>query len=71
MEPTINDRIIDEINDYIRVNNISVKKTAKAAGIDYNHLWKVLNRNKTIRLDDYVALCRAFREPLERFIPKA
>lgn len=67
---TINDSIIDKINEYIEVNGLSVKKIAKEAGIDYNHLWKVLNRNKTIKLEDYVALCRAFKEPMEKFIPK-
>lgn len=71
MEKTINDSIIEKLNAYIEANNLSVKKIAKAAGIEYNHLWKILNKNKTIRLDDYVAICRAFREPLERFIPKA
>ena len=70
MEKTINDSIIEKLNAYIEANNLSVKKIAKAAGIEYNHLWKILNKNKTIRLDDYVAICRAFREPLERFIPK-
>lgn len=67
---TINDSIIDKINEYIEVNGLSVKKIAKEAGLDYNHLWKILNRNKTIKLEDYVALCRAFREPMEKFIPK-
>ena len=70
MEKTINDSIIEKLNAYIEANNLSVKKIAKAAGIEYNHLWKILNKNKTIKLDDYVAICRAFREPLERFIPK-
>ena len=67
---TITETIIDKINEYIEVNGLSVKKIAKEAGLDYNHLWKVLNRNKTIKLEDYVALCRAFREPMEKFIPK-
>ena len=67
---TITETIIDKINEYIEVNGLSVKKIAKEAGLDYNHLWKVLNRNKTIKLEDYVALCRAFREPMDKFIPK-
>lgn len=66
----INDAIIENIRRYIEVNDLSEKKIAKEAGIDYNHLWKILNKNKSIRLDDYVAICRAFREPLEKFIPK-
>lgn len=67
---TINDSIIDKINEYIEVNGLSVRKIAKEAGLDYNHLWKILKQNKTIKLDDYVAICRACKEPLEKFIPK-
>lgn len=67
---SINEAIIQNIKNYIEANDLSEKKIAKEAGLDYNHLWKILNKNKTIRLDDYVALCRAFRESLEKFIPK-
>lgn len=63
-----NTQIQTRINDYIKTNNLSLPKIAKESGIDYYKLWSILNRNRDIKLTDYVALCRAFKEPLETFI---
>ena len=60
----------ENIKNYIEENELSLSKIAKASGITYNNLWAIMNRRNSIRLDDYVALCRAFKEPLEKFIPK-
>lgn len=60
----------ENLKTYIEENELSLSKIAKATGITYNNLWAILNRRKSIRLNDYVALCRAFKEPLEKFIPK-
>lgn len=65
-----NEQILNRINDYIKANNLSLPKIAEAAGMDYFKLWALLNRKHQIKLTDYVALCRAFREPLETFIPE-
>lgn len=65
-----NEQILTRIKDYIATNNLSLPKIAKEAGLDYFKLWALLNRSQTIKLTDYVALCRAFREPLETFIPE-
>ena len=70
MTTQINDTVIEKIKTYIETNDLSLKKIAEAAGIGYYSLWSMLNRNQTIKLDDYVALCRAFKEPLDKFIPK-
>lgn len=70
MTTQINDTVIERIKLYIETNNLSLKKIAEAAGIGYYSLWSMLNRNQTIKLDDYVALCRALKEPLDKFIPK-
>ncbi len=61
----------ENIKNYIEANGLSISKIAKETGIKYNSLWGILHRRQSIRLDDYVALCRAFKEPLEKFIPKA
>lgn len=61
----------ENIKNYIEENGLSLSKISKASGITYNSLWGILHRRQSIRLDDYVALCRAFKEPLEKFIPKA
>ena len=70
MEKTSNGTI-EKINTYIEANGLSIPKIAKAAGMKPIKLWSILNRNSRISLDDYVAICRACREPLEKFIPKA
>lgn len=62
--------VIKNIRDYIFKNDLSLSKIAKESGMDYYHLWSFLNRNQNIKLNDYIALCRAFREPLEKFIPE-
>lgn len=62
--------VIENIKDYIRVNNLSMRKIAAESEMTYYRLWSILTRNKGIKLNDYVALCRAFREPLDLFIPK-
>lgn len=67
----ISNGTIDRINNYIEANGLSVPKIAKEAGMDYVRLWAILNRNNKISLDDYVRICRACKEPLEKFIPKA
>ena len=66
----ISNGTISNINAYIEANGLSVPKIAKEAGIDYVKLWAILNRNNKISLDDYIRICRACKEPLEKFIPK-
>jgi len=62
--------VLKRINLYISSNNLSVEKIAKEAGMTYIQLWSLLKRNKSIKLSDYVALCNAFREPFDLFLPK-
>ena len=61
-------KVIKRINDYIAGNGLSVSKIAKEVGMDYKTLWSLLNRNGSIKLSDYVDLCRAFKEPFEKFL---
>lgn len=69
-DASINNSTIELINKYIEANGLSIPKIAKEAGMDYVRLWAILNRNNRISLDDYVKICRACKEPLEKFIPK-
>jgi len=61
--------IIKRIRDYIEDNDISIPKLSKATNIPYMRLWRILYRQYSIRLCDYIALCKAFNEPLDFFIP--
>ena len=70
MTTATNEQIQTKINEYIKANNLSIPKIAEEAGMDYFKLWAILNRKHQIRLTDYIAICRAFREPLETFIPE-
>lgn len=62
--------VLKRIRLYISMNDLDMKKTASEAGMTYIQLWSTLNRNKSIKLCDYVSLCRAFHEPLDTFLPK-
>ena len=66
----MSEKIIQNINEYILINDISLKKLAKATGILYNTLWKNLNKNKDISIGHYLAICKALNEPFDFFIPK-
>lgn len=61
-------QVIRRINDYIIENGLSVSKIAKEVKMDYKKLWSLLNRNGSIKLNDYVNLCTAFKEPFEKFL---
>lgn len=60
--------VLKRINQYIYDNGLSLSKIAKESGMDYVALWSLLNRNRSIKLKDYVSLCKAFKEPFDKFI---
>lgn len=62
--------VIDNIRKYISDNDLSLGKIAEASGIRYISLWQIFNRNSRISLSQYVSLCHAFDEPLDRFLPE-
>ena len=62
------ERVIDRINDYIKENNLSMKKIAAEAGMTYSQLYQLLHKNQVIKLMEYVNLCKAFKEPFDKFI---
>ena len=68
MNTEISETAIKNIKDYIIANDISLTKLAKASGISYHKLWIILNQNYTIKLSDYIAICKALNEPFEYFI---
>ena len=63
-------KVIANINEYITANNLSIKKIADETGISYHRLWSTLSQSSSIKLSDYVAICRAFREPFDIFLPR-
>ena len=66
----IDKEVIENIKRYIESNDISINKLSKEAGIPYHRIWLILNKNYAVKLGDYVAICKAFREPLDFFLPK-
>lgn len=62
-------KVIEKISRYILDNDISLKKLAKEADMPYHRLWCLLNQNGTIKLADYVAICKAVKEPFDLFLP--
>lgn len=62
--------VLQNIKEYIARNNLSMKKIAEETGLTYIQLWTLLNRNQSMKLNDYIALCRTFQEPIDTFIPE-
>ena len=69
-ERNMDQEVIKKIKRYIEINDISLTKLARTSKIPYHRLWVILNQSYTIKLGDYVALCKAFKEPFDFFIPK-
>lgn len=70
MDRSFDKKVIANINEYIAANNLSIKKIADEAGIGYHRLWSILVQSNSIKLSDYVTICKAFCEPLDYFMPK-
>lgn len=60
--------VIKAINNYIYKNDLSIRKIAETSGISYHRLWVILNQGNTIKLSDYVAICKACCEPFDYFL---
>lgn len=67
---TYDRKVIKNINEYITRNNLSISKVAKEAGISYHQLWCILTKRDTIRIGDYIAICKAVREDYAFFLPE-
>ena len=67
---TVDKKVLASIKNYIFDNDISIKKLSKESEIPYHRLWTIINQNRKITIGDYVAICKAVREPLDFFIPK-
>lgn len=70
MDNTFDSKVIANINEYINLNNLSIKKIAEETGIGYHRLWSILGQSNSIKLGDYISICRAFHEPFDMFLPK-
>lgn len=63
-------KVIAKINDYISKNNLSIRKIAEETGIGYHRLWSILGQSNSIKLRDYIAICKACCEPFDFFLPE-
>lgn len=64
-------KVIDNINLYIKKNELSLKNISEYSGLTYQQLYQLLHYNQIIKLREYVLLCKVFNEPLEKFICNA
>ena len=62
------ERVIDMINAYIKENNLSIRKIAAESGMTYQQVYQMLNKKQLIKLREYVSICKAFREPFDKFL---
>lgn len=70
MDNTFDNKVIANINEYININNLSIKKIAEETKIGYHRLWSILMQSNSIKLGDYIAICEACRETFDYFLPK-
>ena len=50
---------------------ISVAELGRRIGVDRKRLWRVLNGQRAMRVDEFVKLCAFFGLGIKSFIPKA
>jgi transcriptional regulator with XRE-family HTH domain len=62
------EKVIERINEYISMNDLSHKKIAEEAGMTYQQFYQLRHKNQTIKLREYIKLCDAFNEPYEYFV---
>lgn len=67
---TFDRKVIQNIKRYISENNLSIKKIANETKISYHRLWSILEQSNSIKLSDYIAICKACREDFDFFFPK-
>ena len=49
---------------------ISVAELSRRIGVDRKRLWRVLNGQRAMRVDEFVKLCAFFGLGIKSFIPK-
>ena len=67
---SVDKKVLDNIKRYILDNDISIPKLATESKIPYHRLWTIINQSSKITVGNYVAICKAVREPFDYFIPK-
>lgn len=67
----LNDFIVRGVELARRVRGISVAELARRIGVDRKRLWRVLNGQRAMRVDEFVKLCAFFGLGVKSFIPKA
>ena len=67
----LNDFIVRRVELARRVRGISVAELARCIGVDRKRLWRVLNGQRAMRVDEFVKLCAFFGLGIKSFIPKA
>lgn len=62
------DQVITKIKDYCRINDISLSKLAKEAGLGNNQIYYLSCGKQIMTMEMYVKICKALKEPLDYFL---
>lgn len=66
----LNDFIVRGVELARRVRGISVAELGRRIGVDRKRLWRVLNRQREMRVEEFLALCVALRIDPRAFITR-
>lgn len=65
------DRMVAMLERARQIRGISVAELSRRIGVDRKRLWRVLNGQRAMRVDEFVKLCAFFGVGIKSFIPKA
>lgn len=63
------DRMVAKLERARRIRGISVAELARRIGVDRKRLWRVLNGQRAMRVDEFVKLCAFFGLGIGAFAP--
>lgn len=64
------DRMVAMLERARQIRGISVAELSRRIGVDRKRLWRVLNGQRAMRVDEFVKLCAFFGVGVKSFIPK-
>ena len=62
------DMIVSAIEEARRLQGVSIAELSRRIGVDRKRLWRVLNGQREIRIDEFLALCIALRIDPRTFV---
>ncbi len=62
------DMIVSAIEEARRLQGVSIAELSRRIGVDRKRLWRVLNGQREIRIEEFLALCIALRIDPRTFV---